>query len=102
MRGERVSGSIRLQDVAFAYPGKEENVIKGVSLSIGAGENQTIIIVSHLLSTVLSAEKIVVLEDGRIVEEGKHADLLLNQTGMYSRLFGREAEIGGKTIDHVS
>lgn len=67
-----------------------------------AGKNQTIIIVSHRLSTVLSADKIVVLEDGRIVEEGKHADLLLNQTGVYSRLFGREAEIGGKTIDHVS
>ncbi|MFI8575452.1 ABC transporter ATP-binding protein [Rossellomorea aquimaris] len=67
-----------------------------------AGKNQTIIIVSHRLSTVLSADKIVVLEDGRIVEQGKHADLLLNQTGVYSRLFGREAEIGGKTIEHVS
>ncbi|MGM0829261.1 MAG: ATP-binding cassette domain-containing protein [Bacillota bacterium] len=67
-----------------------------------AGKNQTIIIVTHRLSTVLSAEKIVVLEDGRIMEEGKHADLLLNQTGVYSRLFGREAENGGKTIDHVS
>lgn len=67
-----------------------------------AGKNQTIIIVSHRLSTVLSADKIVVLEDGRIVEQGKHADLLLNHTGVYSRLFGREAEIGGKTIDYVS
>jgi ATP-binding cassette, subfamily B, bacterial len=67
-----------------------------------AGKNQTIIIVSHRLSTVLSADTIVVLEDGRIVEQGKHADLLLNQTGVYSRLFGREAEMGGKTIDNVS
>ncbi|MDT9027269.1 ABC transporter ATP-binding protein [Rossellomorea yichunensis] len=67
-----------------------------------AGKNQTIIIVSHRLSTVLSADTIVVLEDGRIVEQGKHEDLLLNQTGVYSRLFGREAEMGGKTIDNVS
>ncbi|MGM0829260.1 MAG: ATP-binding cassette domain-containing protein [Bacillota bacterium] len=43
MRGERASGSIRLQDVAFAYPGKEENVIKGVSLSIGAGEKWALV-----------------------------------------------------------
>ncbi|PFA63122.1 hypothetical protein CN378_19025 [Bacillus sp. AFS015802] len=67
-----------------------------------AGKNQTIIIVSHRLSTVLSADQIVVLEDGRIVEQGKHGDLLQNQSGVYSRLFGREAEIGGATIDYVS
>ncbi|TMU87281.1 ABC transporter ATP-binding protein [Bacillus sp. BHET2] len=66
------------------------------------GKNQTIIIVSHRLSTVLSADKIVVLEDGRIVEEGKHIDLLQNKNGVYSRLFGREVEIGGTTINHVS
>ncbi|MCA1065768.1 ABC transporter ATP-binding protein [Rossellomorea sp. AcN35-11] len=69
---------------------------------VRAGKNQTIIIVSHRLSTVLSADQIVVLEDGRIVEQGKHVELLQNQTGVYSRLFGREAEIGGKTIDYVS
>ncbi|MGG3914238.1 ABC transporter ATP-binding protein [Rossellomorea vietnamensis] len=67
-----------------------------------AGKNQTIIIVSHRLSTVLSADQIVVLEDGRIAEQGKHAELLQNQSGVYSRLFGREAEIGGATIDYVS
>lgn len=67
-----------------------------------AEKNQTIIIVSHRLSTVLSADQIVVLEDGRIAEQGKHGELLQNQTGVYSRLFGREAEIGGATIDYVS
>ncbi|WP_064094096.1 ABC transporter ATP-binding protein [Rossellomorea aquimaris] len=67
-----------------------------------AGKNQTIIIVSHRLSTVLSADKIVVLEHGRIVEQGKHTDLLQNHTGVYSRLFGREAEIGGATIKGVA
>ncbi|NMH69381.1 ABC transporter ATP-binding protein [Bacillus sp. RO3] len=69
---------------------------------VRAGKNQTIIIVSHRLSTVLSADQIVVLKDGSIVEQGKHVELLQNQTGVYSRLFGREAEIGGKTIDYVS
>ncbi len=67
-----------------------------------AGKNQTIIIVSHRLSTVLSADKIVVLEHGKIVEEGKHTDLLQNHTGVYARLFGREAEIGGATFKSVA
>ncbi|WP_010170717.1 ABC transporter ATP-binding protein [Bacillus coahuilensis] len=63
-----------------------------------AGKNQTILIISHRLSTVLSADKIIVLENGRIVEEGSHLELLENNSGVYTRLFGREVEIGGKTV----
>ncbi|MBV6685043.1 ABC transporter ATP-binding protein/permease [Bacillus sp. JRC01] len=66
-----------------------------------AGKNQTIIIVSHRLSTVLAADKIVVLENGRIVEEGTHGDLLLHRDGVYARLFGREAEMGGATVGGI-
>ncbi|MEW4288121.1 ABC transporter ATP-binding protein [Rossellomorea marisflavi] len=66
-----------------------------------AGKNQTIIIVSHRLSTVLAADKIVVLENGRIAEEGTHGDLLLRRDGVYARLFGREAEIGGATVGGI-
>lgn len=64
------------------------------------GRKQTILIISHRLSTVLSADKIIVLEHGRIAEQGGHADLLENSNGVYARLFGREAEIGEETISH--
>lgn len=63
------------------------------------GKKQTILIVSHRLSTVLSADKIIVLENGRIAEQGGHADLLGNSNGVYARLFGREAEIGEGSIN---
>jgi len=47
--------------------------------------NRTTFVIAHRLSTVLHADKIVVLEAGRIVESGTHDDLLTN-SGLYSRL----------------
>ncbi|WP_233144101.1 ABC transporter ATP-binding protein [Lottiidibacillus patelloidae] len=63
-----------------------------------SGKKQTIMIISHRLSTVLSADKIIVLEHGTIVEVGTHKELLEKNSGVYSRLFGREAEIGKNTV----
>jgi subfamily B ATP-binding cassette protein MsbA len=49
-------------------------------------ENRTTIVVAHRLSTVMHADKIVVLEDGRICETGNHQQLLAGG-GLYSRLY---------------
>jgi ATP-binding cassette, subfamily B, bacterial len=65
------------------------------------GKKQTILIISHRLSTVLSADKIIVLENGTIVEEGTHTDLVSKSNGVYSRLFGREVEIGEETMNVI-
>jgi len=47
--------------------------------------NRTTFVIAHRLSTVLHADRIVVLEGGRIVESGIHDDLVTN-SGLYSRL----------------
>ena len=58
-------------------------------------EGHTVILVSHRFSSVRAADRILVLDGGRIVEEGSH-DELLAQAGLYAELFNIQAE-GYKT-----
>jgi ATP-binding cassette subfamily B protein len=52
---------------------------------------RTSIVIAHRLSTVVNADQILVLEGGRIVERGRHADLLA-QGGLYAELFRTQFE----------
>ena len=56
--------------------------------------NRTTFVIAHRLSTVLSADKIVVLENGSIIECGTHAELL-SQKGLYSRLYSLQFSESG-------
>ena len=52
----------------------------------------TTLIVSHRISTVSNADKILVLEDGRITQSGTHAELA-RQPGLYSRICAIQDEL---------
>jgi ATP-binding cassette, subfamily B, heavy metal transporter len=54
--------------------------------------HKTTLIIAHRLSTVVDADEIIVLNDGKILERGKHNDLL-NQKGEYFEMWSKQQEV---------
>jgi ATP-binding cassette subfamily B protein len=53
--------------------------------------NRTTLVIAHRLSTVVDADEILVLDQGRIVERGRHAELLA-KNGAYAAMWNRQRE----------
>ncbi len=65
---------------------------KLIQASLNAvSSNRTTLMIAHRLSTVIDADEILVLVDGRIVERGKHSDLLA-KNGEYAQMWRRQQE----------
>jgi ATP-binding cassette subfamily B protein len=85
---------VLLDEATSALDSESERLIQIAFERISKG--RTSIVIAHRLATVLKADRIVVMEDGRVVDQGTHSELL-SRGGLYARLAelqfsaGREA-----------
>ena len=67
----------------------EQKILEGLQTFY---KGKTVVVIAHRLSTIKNADNILVLDKGRIVEQGKHADLLEKQ-GLYHNLVNKQLDL---------
>jgi ATP-binding cassette subfamily B multidrug efflux pump len=77
-----------LDEATSALDSEAEAAIQSRLDVLMAGK--TVIAIAHRLSTIAALDRLIVLEDGRIIEEGSHSELL-RRAGLYARLWQRQS-----------
>jgi ATP-binding cassette subfamily B protein len=80
-----------LDEATSSLDSESEELIQDALVNLM--QNKTVIVIAHRLSTIMKMDRIIVLNDGAIVEEGSHQELINKQNGLYRRLW--EKQVGG-------
>lgn len=78
-----------LDEATSALDSESEALIQDALLTLM--RDRTSVVIAHRLSTVASLDRIVVLQDGKIVEQGTHSELLSRPNGVYHHLWARQS-----------
>ena len=74
-----------LDEATSSIDSYSEDLIKNATKKITKGK--TSIIIAHRLSTIESADKIIYMENGKILEHGNHTDILIIEIGKFKKLY---------------
>ena len=78
-----------LDEATSALDSESEQIIH-LALQTLNSRGKTMIIVAHRLSTIANADKILILEQGKLIEEGKHEELLNRENSTYKRMWSKQ------------
>ena len=89
-----------LDEATSALDSEAEALIQDALFGVMKGK--TVIAIAHRLSTIAAMDRIVVLDQGHVVEQGKHAELLA-RGGLYAQFWARQSGgFLGDTLDQTS
>jgi ATP-binding cassette subfamily B multidrug efflux pump len=78
-----------LDEATSALDSEVEHIIQSQIYPLMKG--RSVIAIAHRLSTITQMDRLIVMEKGRIIEDGSH-DELLDKNGLYARLWTRQSK----------
>jgi ATP-binding cassette subfamily B protein len=78
-----------LDEATSALDSEAEALIQEALWNLMKGK--TAVVIAHRLSTIQKMDRIIVLDEGKIVEQGTHAQLLKKKTGLYAKLWKHQS-----------
>lgn len=87
-----------LDEATSALDSAVEEEIQKTLMDVMQGK--TVIAIAHRLSTIAGMDRIIVLQDGRVAEDGTHQELLAGQ-GVYAGLWRRQAGTSGRVPERA-
>ena len=90
-----------LDEATSALDAESEGLVQEALDRLIKTGGHTVVLVAHRLSTVINADKIAVIHDGKVIEEGNH-EQLLDRQGVYARLVSKQLERTRNTLNQES
>ena len=78
-----------LDEATSSVDSETENLLQTALNKLS--QNRTTIVIAHRLSTVVGADKILYLQDGKVLEEGTH-NYLINRGGAYAKMYSSQVD----------